>query len=286
MSRARTPRPALLLAVLLVAPAAPCIAAGDAAPGIVWLDDYGKALAEAQKADRPVMIEFYTSWCLYCGKLEKETFGNPQVASLASDFVCAKLDADVQKAAASRYEPEGYPTVVFAAPSGAEILKVSGFRAAEPFATVMRAVREHGREMAGYLAAIEKNPKDAAAHEALGRTYLDLGLAEQASDQLEAALKAAPPAQDGAAAESDAARIQFLLARASALGKDYSRAIKLLQKLIDASPRSERLPRYYLELERVYAASGKGAKAAEIGSKIGSLFPGTPEAEQARDLLK
>lgn len=271
-----------LLALLLAPWAAPCGAGESARPGIAWLDDYGKTLAAAQKDNRPVMIEFYTSWCLYCGKLEKETFGNPEVVSLAKEFVCAKLDADVQKTAAARYEPEGYPTVVFASPKGEEILKVSGFREAGPFLTVMKAVHEQGPRINEYLARIDKSSKDIEAQEGLGRIYLDLGLAEPAEEHLAAALKARPSnvAKDGE--ESDEARIQFLLGRSAAAGKDYARAAKIFQKLIDAHPRSPKAPAYYLELGRADAAAGKGARAKETFAKLARLYPEAPETEASR----
>ena len=71
-------------------------AGGDDEGGIVWLDDYKAALNRAREVNRPIMVEFYTSWCLYCGKLEKQTLGDPRVVELADEFVCARLDADVR----------------------------------------------------------------------------------------------------------------------------------------------------------------------------------------------
>jgi thiol:disulfide interchange protein DsbD len=250
-------------------------AGGGDQDGVVWLEDYKAALDRAREVNRPVMVEFWTSWCLYCGKLEKQTLGDPRVVELSKEFVCARIDADVQKAAAARYSPPGYPTVVFATPSGVEIVKISGFREADPFLTVMRAVHERGLELSDLMATLEDEPKNFAAREAVAEIYLDLGLPDKASDHLKVAMKA-KDLEPG-----DEARIQFLLCKAAIKDENYRQAIKTLRKLIDAEPSSPQTSRYYLELARAYFASGKEDKAEETYAALARLFPESPEAEIA-----
>jgi thioredoxin-like negative regulator of GroEL len=260
-----------LASLLLV----PSHAAGGGDSGIVWMDDYKAALSRAREENRPVMVEFWTSWCLYCGKLEKQTLGDPRVVELAKEFVCARIDADVQKAAAARYEPPGYPTVVFATPSGAEIVKISGFREADAFVTVMKAVHERGMELSEHMATLEDEPRDFAARVAVGEIFLDLGLADKASVHLKAAAKSKN------LAPADEARVQFLLCKAAVADDNYRQAIKMLQKLINADPSGSETSQYYLELARAYAASGKDDKAEEVYGQLARLFPGSPEAQIA-----
>jgi len=268
-------RMTLVCFALASLPPLPANAAGGGEDGIAWLDDYKAALEQAGEVNRPVMVEFWTSWCLYCGKLEKQTLGDPRVVELAKEFVCARIDADVQKAAAARYEPPGYPTVVFATPSGAEIVKISGFREADAFVTVMQAVHERGMELSEQMATLEDEPKNFAARVAVGEIFLDLGLADKASVHLKAAAKAKN------LAPADEARIQFLLCKAAVADENYRQAIKMLQKLIDADPSGTETSRYYLELARAYADSGKDDKAEETYAELARLFPGSPEAEIA-----
>jgi len=250
-------------------------AGGDS--GIVWLDDYKKTLDKAKEQDRLVMVEFYTSWCQFCGKMEKDTLGDPRVVKMAADFICARLDADVQKAAATRYEPEGYPTVIFATSSGDEIVRVSGFRDADPFVTVMRTVSERGPEIAAHMKTLETDSKNFTARVALAAIFLDLGLGDRAVEHLNAALKAKN------LGEADKERVRFQMGRAASVGGDYRKAVKTLKKLIDGDPSGENAPRYYLELGRIYLASGKEDKAREIFTLITEKFPGTPEAEIAAE---
>jgi thioredoxin 1 len=284
MSLMKSCRTLLVLGAALLA-AAP-IAAAESKPGIAWLDDWGKALAAAKADHRPILLEFYTSWCLYCGKLEKETFADARVVGLAKEFVCVRLDADVAKGVAARYSPEGFPTIIIAAPNGEEIVHISGFRDAATIHAVLRVMTEQGPKISDWIARIDGNPKDLEAREALGRTYLDLGVADKAEEHLQAALKAKPSNEPGKDGESAEARIQFLLGRAYAAGDDYARAIKLFDKLIAANPGSARLPAYWLELAKAYVAEEKADKAKEAVAALESGFPGSPEAEAAKTLLK
>lgn len=266
----------LLISFAVLVLSSPFLSAGSGS-GITWLDDYKTSLDRASEQDRLVMVEFYTSWCLYCGKMEKDTLGDERVVKMAADFVCARLDADVQKAAAARYEPEGYPTVVFATPSGEEIVRVSGFRDADPFVKVMRIVSERGKEISRHMNTLETDPKNFEAREALASIFLDLGLGDRAVEHLNVALKSRD--LDAECEE----RLTFQLGRAAAADEDYRKAVKILKKLIDSDPTGENAPRYYLELGRVYQASGKEDKAREIFTLITEQFPGTPEAQAATE---
>ncbi len=230
---------------------------------IAWLEDYGQALKMARQESKPMMIDFYTSWCVYCKQLDKESFGDPRVVEAAKGFVCAKLDADIAKAAAMRYPAEGYPTVVFTTPSGEEILRFSGYRTAEQVLTVVRTVRESAPQLARLEARIKQDKKDHAALEALGALYLRLENPERAVVYLRRALKALPVAErTGKNPEEAQARVLLLLGQAQTRNESYKKACKALEKLVSCYKDSPRIREYYGELATLYEAWGKDAKAA------------------------
>jgi thioredoxin-related protein len=263
----------LLLLLLFAAPAS--WASGEAEGEIEWLEDYGSTLKQAKKNGQLILIDFYTTWCTFCKTLDKEVFGDPRVVAMVRDFACAKLDAEVQKAASSRYRPEGFPTILFATSTGEEILRVSGYRPPAEMFTVIEKIAAAGPGIAENLARVKKNKKDLEALETLGTSYLDLGLPDKATAHLNRALKVAAKAGKGAApdGESAEARILFLLGRAALAEENYKKASQTLRKLLDGHPSSPHREAHFLELEKVYEAWGKTDLAESTRAERLKQFP-------------
>ena len=262
----------LVLGLLLGAVAAAATLADDAArAGVAWVEDWGAALKQAKGGDKLLMVDFYTSWCVYCKNLDREAFVDPRVVELSKDFVCAKLDAEVAKAAAMRYVPEGFPTIIFGSPTGDEIIRVSGYRTADQVYAVMKAVHEAGPRIAENMARLERNRKDSGAHLALGETYLALGLPDKAATHFEQSLKAGLPAADTADRESDEAHAMYGLARAQVAEKEHKKATKTLDKLVASHPASPECARYLELLEQIYNELGKPELAAQARARRESL---------------
>ncbi len=262
---------ALAVAVLL---GGALLAAEADKPGVAWLKDFPSTVKQARETNRLIMVDFYTSWCVYCKHLDREAFVDPRVVELSKKFAAVKLDADVHKTVTTRYRPEGYPTIIFATADGDEIVRIGGYKTADQIYSVMKQVVEIGPRVAELMARTDKDRKDWTAQEELGRIYLDNEVFTLATDHLGDALKALPPAERSVApdAESGEERIQFMLARASAGDEDYKKAVKLLDKLIADNPRSPRAPDYYVALEKVYTGWNKSSEAEKVKATRLRLF--------------
>lgn len=95
----------LLMGVLftqgLILPAAsqwlPSIGGPAAQAGhlISWETELEQGLARAQREGKPVIIDTWATWCANCRVLERETFGNPEVATKISErFVPIKVQLE------------------------------------------------------------------------------------------------------------------------------------------------------------------------------------------------
>ena len=115
-----------------------------------WLK-YDKGLELAAKENKPVMVDFYTNWCGYCKKMDRETFTNDAVAKYLNDnFVIVKVNAESNETVATSdgslserqlsqsFGVRGYPAYWFLKSNGEKISNVPGYVPADKFITILR----------------------------------------------------------------------------------------------------------------------------------------------------
>jgi thioredoxin-related protein len=127
--------------------------AGD---GRLTWSELDPALTEAKRANKPVLVDVYTDWCGWCKRMDKTTYGNPEVRDyVARSFVTARVNAEDDKRRASYlgesrtyrqfadgFRISGYPTTIFLAPDGELITLLPGYVKPQTFLTVLRYVAE------------------------------------------------------------------------------------------------------------------------------------------------
>ena len=136
---------------------------GSTLPGTVqerkaqvqWLD-FDNGLAKARSTKKPVMINFYTDWCVYCKKLDRETLQDPEVVrTLESGFIAIRLNAENGRARLSyrgnsfshaefsRYfGVTAFPSIAFLSDKGEPITMLPGFVPAPQFSVFLNYIRQ------------------------------------------------------------------------------------------------------------------------------------------------
>jgi thioredoxin-related protein len=110
-----------------------------------WQTDYSKALAQAEKEKKLVLLDFTGSdWCSWCMKMDKDVFSKPEFANFAAtklvlvkvDFPARKQLADSLKAQndalATKFGVEGFPTLVLVDGAGKEVGRHVGYLSGGP----------------------------------------------------------------------------------------------------------------------------------------------------------
>ncbi len=97
--------------------------------------EFSAASGLAAKEGKVIVIDFYTTWCEPCQRLDRETWTDAAVGKLLGEKAIAlKLDAEKEgKALAARYKIEAYPTVLVLKADGTVMDRLVGFRAPETF---------------------------------------------------------------------------------------------------------------------------------------------------------
>jgi thiol:disulfide interchange protein DsbD len=95
-------------------------------PGVAWKPYSNEILQEAQKLKKPVIIDFYATWCTPCRELEEVTFHDAAIVKeTEKDFVMVKVDVtkggnSFYEQLLQRYGVKGVPTIVFVDRDGKE----------------------------------------------------------------------------------------------------------------------------------------------------------------------
>jgi thioredoxin-related protein len=123
-----------------------------AEPGM-WLP-FTEGMELAAKQKKHVVIDFYTTWCVWCKRMDRQTFSDPEVKKfLAENFVTIRVDAEdttqrityqgkehTPATLARRFGIRNYPTLVYLDREGELIRAVSGFMNASQFLSHIQGI--------------------------------------------------------------------------------------------------------------------------------------------------
>jgi thiol:disulfide interchange protein len=114
--------------------------------GIVWESDMPAALERARNEGKPVLVNFYADWCVWCKRLESTTLRDAKVASvLQSEVVPLSLDVDHEgKELSNEYGVDGLPMIIVLDSAGKEIGRIPGYMPPDSFLERVEGFLQHG----------------------------------------------------------------------------------------------------------------------------------------------
>lgn len=201
---------------------------------IQWRNTFQDALAEAARADRLVMIDFYNNDCDWCQRMDKETLTDAAVVQGCTRVIPVRVNVEETPAVARTYSIEGVPTFVFVEGSGAEVGRIEGYMPANLFLDEMGKILDEQDKTVALRKKVAAEPTNYDAKRDLARIYVSRRQGEQAAPLVDA-LAALPKGK----APKDMA--ELLLGTGVAFGSrgDNDNALKYLQKVIDGYPGTE-----------------------------------------------
>jgi thioredoxin-related protein len=165
-----------LTALALALPAAPHDE--DQPAKLPWFEgSYEELLAKAGAEERLIFVDFWTEWCTWCKRLDKDTFSNPEVVSAMQDILCYSVDAESRagRPLASHFNVTGFPALILLNPDGSLRDQIGGYLPPDAFLQeIDRVVRNEGT-VSALRDAVASTPDDLEARYALARRLRQVG---------------------------------------------------------------------------------------------------------------
>jgi len=133
-----------------------------------WLS-YNEGLALAEKENKYILIYFYTDWCGYCKKMDKETYSKEEVIGILNEnFVVVKVNAEsnnkviengeeiTERELAKLYQVTGYPTTWFLESNHSRVAPLPGYVTTEQFIPVLNYIGEGWHKSISFKEYMEK----------------------------------------------------------------------------------------------------------------------------------
>lgn len=131
-----------------------------------WSDSYMDSLAQAKAKKQPLLIKFSAAWCVWCEKMEKEVFPDPEIMKELGKFVCVKIDVDKQENIAKAYKIKSLPRTIVINTYDEIVGDWLGYHEVSVFSKLLRDVDEYTHTQTGTT----KAPKITEVTETSGKT--------------------------------------------------------------------------------------------------------------------
>ncbi|MBC8884079.1 thioredoxin family protein [Flavobacterium piscinae] len=94
-------------------------------------NNINSALEKSQIENKLIFIDFYTTWCAPCKRMDKEVFTDYTIQTFFNEnFINLKINAETElgKKISPKYEVEAFPTFVFIDSEEKMIYKIVGYQ--------------------------------------------------------------------------------------------------------------------------------------------------------------
>lgn len=171
------------------------LGASTAGAEVDWSEQsYDEIIRQAKTENKHVYIDFYTTWCGPCKRMDKVTYVDGKVESFLGDMIAVKYDAEKGDGIglAEKYRVHYYPTSILLTPDGKEIDRVIGYRDPPEFIETLTDYMNGIGTIDAYKAQLAADPDNLELLCTLGLKLADAVRPDEAARCLDRALELDP----------------------------------------------------------------------------------------------
>jgi thiol-disulfide isomerase/thioredoxin len=249
---------------------------------IEWKKDYDEAIKLAKELGKPVMIEFWASWCGPCQRMDREVWPHPEVVAESKKFVCIAVDVDRDGAVAAQYQARAIPTIVFADPWGNELSRQIGYAYPGDLTRTMKAFPSDFSGLSQWAPLLKEDDKNWEALCGVGAFYRQTGAWDLSNRYFKQALSTEAAKTDPALKEN----LLLTIGLNHLKLRDFKAARKSFEKCLKEVPSGSQCDVILLGLCTAQLQEGKIADAEKTFAQLKSQYPDSPAVEKAAKNLE
>ncbi|MEM7248478.1 MAG: thioredoxin fold domain-containing protein [Acidobacteriota bacterium] len=116
-------------------------------PPFTWADTYEKGRSSVMGDGRFLLLDFYTDWCGWCKRLDKDVFAKPSFQQAASGVLGVKINAEKRRDLAQKYAANRYPRLFFLDSRGRTVEIIRGYIGLAEFTAKVGQVKSGNTEL-------------------------------------------------------------------------------------------------------------------------------------------
>lgn len=254
---------------------------------IDWQTNFNEAIELAKEHRKPVMIDFWASWCSPCRKMNLEVWPDIEVIALSRKFVCISVDVDRNKNLASKYGIRAIPSLIFTDSLGKETKKRVGYVRAKNLIPLMlrllmKAYPSDFSSVNKWNAILKKDSKNFEGLFGVAEFYSQLGVFNLSNRYYKRALKAKEAKQNPEVKEDLMLKIGLNYLKI----EKYKDAWKTFEKCRKEVQNGKWPDKILLGQIIAHLGQGKIVDAEETFARLQSQYPDSPAVQQAAKIMQ
>lgn len=142
---------------------------------VTWETSYDNALKIARATNKPIIIDFWASWCGPCKKMDSDVWNDEGIQIELQNFVSLKLDIDYENKIASKYNVRGIPNIVIIDGWGNILYHSVGYKDKSKTSKLLKEFSINMSNIYPSLTILDKSQDNVYSNLRVAQKYQDVG---------------------------------------------------------------------------------------------------------------